>query len=193
MFQKILSYLPTSTILTLIPLLFQPVLDYIQKKSDTPEGELLLKRSAYISKKIIEAAFTVYKLCWMRYNKQDYDLDTSGDLARILGWTIETTRDIDTKVAEIGTILTNGNYLNAFDSIDDVKNNFIICRDAIHTIDSLKQENENLKSRYENLDNEYHWWQHYESPFKEGFVLIKKNGLFGLVKIYKNLYFNNVI
>ena len=153
MFQKILSYLPTSTILTLIPLLFQPVLDYIQKKSDTPEGELLLKRSAYISKKIIEAAFTVYKLCWMRYNKQDYDLDTSGDLARILGWTIETTRDIDTKVAEIGTILTNGNYLNAFDSIDDVKNNFIICRDAIHTIDSLKQENENLKSRYENLDN----------------------------------------
>jgi hypothetical protein len=47
-------------------------------------------------------------------------------------------------------------------------------------------------SGYENLDNEYHWWQHYESPFKEGFVLIKKNGLFGLVKIYKNLYFNPI-
>jgi len=45
---------------------------------------------------------------------------------------------------------------------------------------------------YENLDNDIRWWNYYDSPFKEGFVLIKKNNLYGLVNRSEKLHFKPI-
>jgi hypothetical protein len=47
-------------------------------------------------------------------------------------------------------------------------------------------------SRYDDLDRDDRWWQYYDSPFKEGFVLIKKDNLYGIVNINEKLHFQPI-
>jgi hypothetical protein len=47
-------------------------------------------------------------------------------------------------------------------------------------------------SGYDDLDSDVRWWQYYDSPFKEGFVLIKKDNLYGLVNINEKLHFQPI-
>lgn len=103
-------------LLTVIPFLFAPVLERLKNWKDSEDGRVLLRKTALLSKYILECAFYVYIFCRQAYQGKTADI---AEIERVIGWTKESSSNFDNKLKSMGDELQLSNSPIYFGNVND--------------------------------------------------------------------------